>query len=311
MKHSNIATNGINLHVVELGEGQPVLLCHGFPDTWRGWRRQMEALADGGYRAIAVDMRGYGRSSAPTDEGVYTPFHTVGDLVGLLDVLKISTVSIVGHDFGADVAWNATMMRPDRFKAIFAISVPFLPHGETSFLEQLHSAGLDDFYMFQLMRAESDAVWDQARNPISSALYWLSAAPPPEERFDPFDPTRMFDRPAPMDVPPWADKEDVAFTTSEFRRTGFRGGLNYYRSIQPGFDLAAPFKGSLIYQPSFFVMGEADGLKELLSSSPDGLRECLPGLRGQIEIKGAGHWVQQEKPEAVNDALLGFLREIR
>jgi pimeloyl-ACP methyl ester carboxylesterase len=127
MKHLTIETNNIQLHVVELGDGVRVLFCHGFPDTWRGWRRPMKAVASSGYRAIAADMRGYGRSSAPTDADQYTPFHTVGDLIGLLDALGLQTVTVVGHDFGANIAWNTAMMRPDRFTAVFGISVPFLP----------------------------------------------------------------------------------------------------------------------------------------------------------------------------------------
>lgn len=195
MRHTTVETNGISLHVVEEGAGPAVLFCHGFPDTWRGWRRQMEAVAGAGYRAVAVDMRGYGRSSAPADPARYTPFHTVGDLVGLLDRLALLTVTVVGHDFGASVAWNAAMMRPDRFTAVFGVSVPYLPRGDRSFLDR-----------------------------IRAALYWGSATPPPAERWSPFDPGRSLLRPAPPDCPPWADTDDVAHAVAEFQRTGFRGG---------------------------------------------------------------------------------------
>jgi pimeloyl-ACP methyl ester carboxylesterase len=117
MEHRQIETNGISLHLVEQGDGPAVVFCHGFPDTSYTWRRQMNAVAAAGYRAIAPDMRGYGRSSAPADPTLYTPLHTAGDLVGLLDALKISSAVLVGHDWGATHAWNAAMMRPDRFSA--------------------------------------------------------------------------------------------------------------------------------------------------------------------------------------------------
>jgi pimeloyl-ACP methyl ester carboxylesterase len=127
MKHSQIAVGDVELHVVEIGAGKPLLFCHGFPDVWIGWRRQMEAVAAAGYRAIAVDMRGYGRSTGPENPTAYTMFHTVGDMVGLLDALELPTVTIVGHDFGAATVWYAAMMHPDRFTAVFGISVPY-PH---------------------------------------------------------------------------------------------------------------------------------------------------------------------------------------
>jgi pimeloyl-ACP methyl ester carboxylesterase len=124
MKHLRVEANGITLHVIELGKGPAVLFCHGFPDTWRGWRRQMEAVAAAGFHAIALDMRGYGQSSAPEDPHAYTVLHTIGDAIGVLDALGISEAVIVGHDFGAATAWNAALMRPDRFRGVFGMSVP-------------------------------------------------------------------------------------------------------------------------------------------------------------------------------------------
>ena len=141
MTTSDINTNGISLHVTELGAGPTVLFCHGFPDTAYTWRRQMQAAAAAGYRAIAPDMRGYGHSSAPEDAKVYTPLHTTGDLVGLLDALQVDTAVLVGHDWGASHAWNAALMRPDRFIAVFCLSVPYIPRGDKSIFEQLRAVG--------------------------------------------------------------------------------------------------------------------------------------------------------------------------
>ena len=112
MKHSHVETNGITIHAVELGSGPAVIFCHGFPDTWRGWRRQMEAVSAAGFRAISLDMRGYGESSAPVEAELYTTLHSVGDLVGLLDALELQSATLVGHDFGASIVWNAALMRP-------------------------------------------------------------------------------------------------------------------------------------------------------------------------------------------------------
>lgn len=307
MKHAQIASNGITLHVAELGEGPPVLLCHGFPDVWRGWRGQMEALAQAGYRAIAPDMRGYGRSSAPADPLLYTPFHCVGDLVGLLDALELPTVTIVGHDFGASIAWNAALLRPDRFTAVFGVSVPFLPLGGPSFLQDIADSGAVGFYMFDLMKPEAAEEWANAKVTYPSFLYWSSGSPPPSERWNPFAGASAMVRPAPVGFPLWANAEDIAYAVAEFERTGFGPGLRYYNSLQPFFDLSGPFKGMVIHQPSFYLVGELDALHQMRPTSEAQLREGLPGLRGFVELPGIGHWVNREAPDTFNDALLGFL----
>jgi pimeloyl-ACP methyl ester carboxylesterase len=157
LKEYDIAANGISLHVTQQGEGPAVLFCHGFPDTSYTWRRQMKAVASSEYRAIAPDMRGYGRSSAPADATLYTPLQTAGDLVGLLDALKIPSAVLVGHDWGATHAWNAAMMRPDRFTSVFCLSVPYVPRGDTSVFERMRKSGhQNDFYMFEQIRPDAD-----------------------------------------------------------------------------------------------------------------------------------------------------------
>ncbi|SFU26528.1 alpha/beta fold hydrolase [Paraburkholderia aspalathi] len=164
IKEYDVNTNGITMHVTEQGDGPAVLFCHGFPDTSYTWRRQMKAVASAGYRAIAPDMRGYGRSSAPTDPTLYTPLQTVGDLVGLLDALKIPSAVLVGHDWGATHVWQAALMRPDRFKAVFCLSVPFVPRGDVSVFEKMRRSGhQDDFYMFEQIRPDADQIWPTPR----------------------------------------------------------------------------------------------------------------------------------------------------
>ncbi len=310
MKHSQIVVNEIELHVVEHGEGKPVLFCHGFPDLWRGWRLQMEALAVSGYHTISLDMRGYGQSSAPVDPLHYTPLHTLGDLVGLLDALNIPDVTIVGHDFGASVAWNAALMRPDRFTAVFCASVPFLPLGGPSFIEAIVDAGGKNFYMLDQMKPEAVELWANAAITYPSFLYWSSGSPSPTERWTPFTGNSTMVRPAPVAIPSWANLEDVAYAVSEFERTGFAGGLNYYRSINLYFNLTKGFSGLTIKQPSFFLIGEADGLNQIRKTTEEELRVGLPGLIGLKELPDVGHWPNREAPEAFNDSLLRFLERL-
>ena len=311
MQHREIKANGISLHVVEEGEGPAVLFCHGFPDTSMTWRRQMTAVASAGYRAIAPDMRGYGRSSAPADAMLYTPLHTAGDLVGLLDALSISSAVLVGHDWGATHAWNAAMMRPDRFTAVFCLSVPYVPRGDVSVFERMRRSGHQDhFYMFEQIRAEADEIWADAAVTIPGMLYWASGSAPADQRWNPLDPARSLHRPAPGPLPPWADPAYVDHTVAEFQRTGFHGGLNYYRAAEPYFDLSAAFKGARISQPSFLILGKADGLKELYPLTQDQMRVGLPNLVGMLELDDVGHWVQHEAADVVSDRLVTFLRAV-
>lgn len=307
----DVATNGITLHVTEQGEGPAVLFCHGFPDTAYTWRRQMKTVASAGYRAIAPDMRGYGRSSAPADAALYTPLQTAGDLVGLLDALKIPSVVLVGHDWGATHAWNAAMMRPDRFKAVFCLSVPYVPRGDVSVFERMRKSGhQSDFYMFEQMRPEADGIWADAAVTIPGILYWASASAPADKRWSPMDPSRSLYRPAPGPLPAWAEPDYVAHSIAEFRRTGFHGGLNYYRAAETYFDLSAAFKGAKIAQPSFFIWGKADGLRKLYRLSIDQMRNGLPGLVGGLELHDVGHWVQHEAADVVSDHLVKFVRAV-
>jgi len=139
--NAQVNVGDVELHAVELGDGAPILFCHGFPDVWVGWRRQMQAVADAGYRAIAVDMRGYGRSSGPDDPNAFTLIHAVGDLVGLLDALEPPEAAVMEHDFGAAAAWYAGLLRTDRFTSVFPISVSMTPPRAPSLFDIMDGAG--------------------------------------------------------------------------------------------------------------------------------------------------------------------------
>ncbi len=310
LKESDIATNGITLHVTEQGDGPAVLFCHGFPDTSYTWHRQMKAVASAGYRAIAPDMRGYGRSSAPADANLYTPLHTAGDLVGLLDALNISSAVIVGHDWGAAHAWNAALLRPDRFKAVFCLSVPYVPRGDVSAFEHMRKTGHEnDFYMFEQIKPEADQIWADASVTIPGVLYWASGSAPADKRWSPMDPARSLHRPAPGPLPSWAEPDYVAHNVAEFKRTGFHGALNYYRAAEPYFYLSAALKAAKITQPSFYIAGKADGLGALYPPF-EKLRAGLPGIVGNLELDNVGHWVQHEASTEVSDQLVKFLRTV-
>jgi pimeloyl-ACP methyl ester carboxylesterase len=268
----------------------------------------MKAVASAGYRAIAPDMRGYGRSSAPAEATLYTPLHTAGDLVGLLDALSVARAVLVGHDWGAAHAWNAALMRPDRFTALFCLSVPYVPRGDVSVFERMRKSGhQNDFYMFDQMRPEADQIWADAAVTIPGVLYWASSSAPADKRWSPMDPARSLHRPAPGPLPSWAEPDYVAYNVAEFQRTGFHGGLNYYRAAEPYFYLSGVWKGAKITQPSFYIGGKADGLQDLYPPL-DKLGANLPDLLGSLEIDEVGHWVQHEASAEISDRLVKFLR---
>jgi len=315
--HRNIEANGIRLHVAEMGEGPAVLMCHGWPETWYSWRHQLPSLAAAGFRAIAPDMRGYGRSDQPEPIDAYTQLHIVGDMVALLDALAIPAAVIVGHDWGAPVAWNAALMRPDRFPAVVGMSVPYQPRGAVSLVDVFKRGGMHHFYMMYFQEpgvAEREFERD-VESSLRKVLFSISGSRPAGVDWAAFVPPsgglldNAFDTALPL---PWLTADDLAEYAADFRRSGFRGGLNWYRNLQRNWELLAPFANAVIRQPSMFIAGERDGVLRMpgLRSAIDHLEQVLPGLRRTAILGGAGHWIQQEAPDQVNALLLEFLRAL-
>lgn len=309
MKHYDVEANGVCLHVVEKGEGPAVLFCHGFPAISSSWKAQMEAVANAGFRAIAFDLRGYGRSSVPTAPEEYTAYHTVGDAVAVLAAAGAASATIVGHDWGANIAWNAAMMRPDLFPAVCGISVQFRPPGDPSFLHSLRAAGRHGFYMFEHIKPEADQEWADAAMSVPGMMYWSSGEAPDAGRWDPFDPSRALLRAAPA-LPKSVDREYLDEAIASFQRTGFRGALNYYRAIDHFHRPSAAFAGAKIRQPSMFLGGTLDGSNLVKAPTKESLRENLANLRSYVMLEGVGHWPQFEAPKATNAALLDFLNDL-
>jgi len=315
MKHATIETNGIQMHFVEQGQGPLVMLCHGFPESWYSWRHQLQALASAGFRAVAPDMRGYGQSERPEEIDKYTLLHLVGDMVGLLDALGEPQAVIVGHDWGAPVAWHAALLRPDRFRGVVGLSVPFrprLPVRPTSAMPQTSDAYFYQLYFQKPGLAESEAERDP-RTTIRTILYTLSGQGSAGAFvMVPRNGGVLSRLTNPEKLPVWITEQDIDFYAGEFKRTGFRGGLNWYRNIDLNWELLAPYAGSQVTVPALYIAGNRDlvvsfkGMDQLLTS----LTKFVPKLRKQIMLQDCGHWTQQERPQEVNEALIGFLREL-
>lgn len=314
-----LEVNGLRMQVATQGDGPLVLLCHGFPELWISWRAQLAALAKAGYRAVAPDMRGYGGTTAPDDPAAYTVLHLVGDMVELVKQLgEIGETSavIVGHDWGAPVAWNAAMLRPDIFRGVVGMSVPFSPPGPVDLLAALKKAGVATFYMqyFQTPGvAEKELERDVAAS-IRLINFNGSGDSPDRTAFGMLQPGHGFltDLVEPDTRPSWLSADDLAYYVTEFSRTGFRGGLNWYRNITRSWELLAPWRGVVIRQPSMFIAGARDDILKFPSSPSQiaNFTHTLPQLRGCHIVDGAGHWIQRERPEIVNDLLVTFLNNL-
>ena len=319
--HRTISTNGISMHVAEAGAGFPVVMCHGWPELWYSWRHQLHALGDNGLRAIAPDMRGYGRTDAPREPAQYTMKILCADMVGLLDALGAESAGIAGHDWGAPVAWHAALLRPDRFRAVIGLSVPFRPRGAvrpTTVMPQTDDAVFYQLYFQTPGVAEAEFERD-VRLTLRRLLYSASGDGPRGDAsiVNP-DIIGMVPRRGGFlsrsveasTLPPWLTEADIEFFTGEFTRTGFRGGLNWYRNIDCNWELLAPFAGACVTMPALYIAGDRDlvvafrGMDQLIPN----LSKFVPHLQKTLMLPGCGHWTQQERPEEVNAAMIEFLR---
>ena len=310
---STLAVNGIQMRVATQGSGPLVLLCHGFPELWCSWRQQMAALADAGWRAAAPDMRGYGGTDAPSEPAQYTMLHHVGDMVGLVHALGDQQAVIVGHDWGAPTAWNAALLRPEVFRAVVGMSVPYSPPGPVDLLTALQRMGVQNFYMQYFQQrgvAEAELQADVASTMRRLTFSLSGDGAGGVAGMLQVGKGFLHNTVDPAEMPPWVNAEDLAHVVEEFRRTGFLGGLNWYRSVRLSWELLAPWRGAVIHQPSLFIAGDRDDVLKFPTSraSIDRFSQTLPSLRGSHILRGAGHWVQRERAAEVNDLLLAFLR---
>jgi len=312
--HRQIPVNGIEMHVAECGDGPLVLMCHGWPELWYSWRHQLRALGAAGFRAVAPDMRGFGATTAPDDAGAYTIFHNVGDMVALVGALGHTRALIVGHDWGAPVAWHCALMRPDLFPAVVGMSVPHRRRGPRPPLETLRRGGKADYYYFYFQDPAAEEEFSRdPRYTISRILYIGAGDTPREDRMSLYvDRAQGFLGAARPAVPAlaWVSAADLDVFGEAYRRSGFRGGLNWYRNIDRNWELAAPLDGAKIAQPALFVAGSLDAIitGSLGRYALEELDNVVPRLEGKMLIDGAGHWVQQERPDEVNAALISFAR---
>jgi pimeloyl-ACP methyl ester carboxylesterase len=312
VKHHTVATNGINMHYAELGTGLTVLLLHGFPEFWYSWRYQIPALAAAGFRVIAPDLRGSGRTDAPASSNQYSSMHLVGDIIGLLDALGEEKVFVAAHDWGASLGWDLCLFRPDRVRAYAALSVPFMPRVPGgSLVQTLREILGEGFYIVRFQepgRAERDFARTGTKKSLQKMLYsevselWIA----------PEDQELMESLPLPSKRPHWFSEFDIEYYTEEKEHSGWTGGLNWYRAIDLSHELKAPWTGVGVTTRSLFIAGDKDMVLKFPGNQEyvDGgmFKRDVPNLEDVVMLEG-GHFIQQEQGEKVNKLLIAFFKD--
>ncbi len=310
-----IESNGIKLRIAEAGSGPLVIFVHGWPESWYSWRHQLPAVAAAGFHAVAPDMRGYGKSDKPEAVEDYDIQHLTADLVGIVDALGEKQAILVGHDWGAIVAWHAMLLHPDRFRALVAMSVPYSGRPPQSLVQSLKAAFGDNFFYILYFQEPgvAEKEFDADPRAILSRLYLSPDSP--REKPEVTDPKRAAGGwiprlGAPKGLPDWLTQEDLEYVVGEFKEAGFRGGIYYYRNFHRNWETTPQLAGAKITVPVLFIAGDKDVV--IRGATADGLsagmKKAVPGLQGVRLIPNTGHWVQQERPAEVNALLVEFLR---
>ena len=314
--HHYVNTNGIRMHVAEAGEGYPIVMCHGFPELWYSWRHQMRAFAAAGFRAIAPDQRGYGETDAQVPLEAYTQRQLVADIVAMLDALGLVKCVIVGHDWGGAVAWNAALIAPERIERVVGINTPFLPRTPVKPTELMKAMAQGQFHYILYFQEPGVAEAELERDVRRSLRGFYQTAEDLLGALDQSAPPGLFgpagggilDRLPDRPHGKFLSSEDFEVFARAFERTGFRGGLNWYRCIDQSWEESTQLE-QRVKQTALMVTAEYDPV--VRPSMCNGMESFVPNLRKIVLIRGAGHWTQQEKPAEVNAALLEFLGDLQ
>lgn len=310
----------VRLRVAVEGRGPLVLMVHGFPESWYSWRHQMTPVAEAGFTAAALDVRGYGGSDKPFPVEAYAMEHMVADVVGVIEALSPGAPAIIaGHDWGAPIVWNSALIRPDRVRAVCGLSVPYMGVPSRPFsavFDEVFTKRNKFFYQAYFQKegvAEAEAERD-IRGFLRKFYYALCGEAPdgswPSDKTA--DATLLQGLVDPDPFPSWLSAADLDYYVGEFARSGLRGPLNRYRNHERDFAFLRRFEGRKIEQPALFIGGERDLVLTMFGRTDfaAAMRGEIPDLRGSDVLEGCGHWTQQERPRAVNDRLLAWLKSL-
>jgi pimeloyl-ACP methyl ester carboxylesterase len=312
-----IETNGVQLHTVEAGErGAPVVvLAHGFPELSYSWRHQIPVLAAAGYHVLAPDQRGYGRSTRPENVSDYNIAELSADLIGLLDDVGAARAVLVGHDWGAPVVWSSAQLHPDRVTAVAGLSVPPLPRSQVPPTQAFSRIFGSNFFYILYFQEAGVADAELGSDPAKTMRRMMGGLRPAGDqaaaiRMAKPGPEGFVERlPEPEALPDWISADELDHYIAEFTRTGFTGGLNWYRNLDRNWEIMTDPVSATIGVPALFIAGTDD--PTLMFMSRARAAEVVTGPYREVMIDGAGHWLQQERPDKVNEVLLDFLSSLR
>jgi len=316
-RERRVATNGIELHLVEAGpeDGHPVVLAHGFPELSYSWRHQIPALAEAGYHVLAPDQRGYGRSDRPDASEDYDIHHLTDDLLGLLDDIGAAKAVFVGHDWGSMVVGQMALLHPERMDGVVVMSVPLLPRGAMPPVQMMRQLFGESFFYILYFQEPGVADRDLGADPTETMTRMLAGLTLPSDGGTDIaglanpDGGGFVDRlPKAQGLPGWLSQAELDHYIAEFSRTGFTGGINWYRNFDRNWETTPQLDGVHVTIPSAFITGTLDPVN--LMSPAAVMDGHALDHRGNTLVDGAGHWVQQEAPDEVNAALLTFLSSL-
>ncbi|MGC5010460.1 alpha/beta fold hydrolase [Streptosporangium sp. DT93] len=296
-----VPVNGVELEVFEAGRknaGKPIVLCHGWPEHAFSWRHQVPALVAAGYHVIVPNQRGYGNSSRPAEVTGYDIENLSGDLIALLDHYGYEDATFAGHDWGAAVVWGLTLLHPGRVNKVINLSLPYLERGEKPWIESMEDVLGGDFYFVHFNRRPgvADAVFEENTSRFLRNLYRKNE--PPAEPRPGMALIELARAETPLGDPVMSD-EELAVFVSAFESAGFTGGVNWYRNLDRNWHLLADVD-PIIQQPALMIYGDRDVI-----AKSGTLKDFVPGV--EVVTLDCGHWIQQEKPEETNQAILKWL----
>ena len=317
VKQQTVKTDGLAQQILEQGSGPLVLFCHGFPELSWSWRRQLPALAAAGYRAVAPDMRGYGGTDKPNNVADYGILNIVGDMVDLVRALGETEAVIVGHDWGAPIAWHAALLRPDIFRAVVGLSVPFQARRPArpplaTWRAVTQAKELGQFYMVAFQEPGIETGFEKDVDRALRRGFWAYDGGTPDDLrstgFHPQGVSFVDSISEPHGLPAWLSEDELETYVAAFEASGFCGPLNWYRNIDRNWADLAFAQDKRVEVPALYVVGDKDPVRNYTAAGAAELARWAPKLKDSVVVEGAGHWIQQERPDEINRRIVDFLK---
>ena len=309
-----VEREGVRLRAYHAGDGPLVVLLHGFPELAYSWRHQFEPLVEAGFRVAAPDQRGFGGSASPPNIEDFRLEELAADVVAVIDHFGAESATVIGHDWGAPVAWRTALRHPDRVHAVGSLSVPHARRTSRPPLELMREASGPDFihyidYFQEPGRVEQEFEAD-VRVALLGFMWSICGDAPRDERFKPIPTKGRFIESivVPNEMPSWLSAGELDTYVAEFERTGFRGGLNWYRNVNRNWEDSEDLD-DVVKQPALFITGTRDPARN--PGAIERLGEVVPDLLVNEILPGCGHWTQQERPSEVTRLLIKFVQAVR